>query len=124
MQKTILLLEDEILIGETYEKVLKKAGYRVLWTRTIRETKKIIQENTPIDLALLDQLIKDEKAYGTDLIPLLREKNTSIKIVILSNYDHKELEYTNKGADDHLMKLDIRLGELLKYVDNILHTKK
>jgi len=88
--KTILLVEDNILISETYERRLIKTGARVvLASNGVGGLEKLKKEK--IDLILLDLIMP--KMNGYEMLKLVKEdpKLKNIPVVILTNlYDRPD----------------------------------
>jgi DNA-binding NarL/FixJ family response regulator len=95
---------DDLLIVDTYQ-----GGNDVLDVDLEEE----------IDLLIMDLNLLD--IDGLDLIPLLRRRSKSIKIVVLTRYSKTKLvkESLKKGADGYLLKTD-SLKELYQAIDDVL----
>ncbi len=84
MQKTLLLVEDDLLIARQGAMILEKSGYLVITARNHKEALKAVEENPQIDLALLDIDLKEEKD-GTEVARDIL-KIRDLPIVFLSNH--------------------------------------
>jgi len=115
----ILLLEDDLLLGETIVDVLEDAGHTVSW---LKDGESAIEESYEgdFDLYLLD--IKVPKIDGLKLLSLLREAEDTTPAIILTSFDDKKTltEGFKMGCDDYMKKpfdideLILRMSALLK----------
>jgi DNA-binding NarL/FixJ family response regulator len=92
-QKTLLLVEDEALIGLEETRLLKQAGYRVLHVLSGEEAIEAVRNpENPVDLVLMD-IDLGEGIDGTEAASAILELR-DIPVVFLSS--HTEKEYTDK----------------------------
>ena len=117
----ILIVEDEKLLNEAYELVLKKEGHDVAKAFNGEEALEAIKKDVP-DLILLD--LRMPKMDGvTFLHKLLPAKNyPDMKIIIFSNYDEqREIdEAFEYGATRYILKAWSSPTELIKVVKETL----
>ncbi len=87
--KTILLIEDETILGEMYKDKFSQAGLKVIWTKQAEDGLKIIKEKN-IDLIVLDILLPQES--GIFFLEKMKKesKMTSVPVIVFSNYDDPE----------------------------------
>ncbi|WP_293680763.1 response regulator [Thiolapillus sp.] len=100
---TILLLEDDELLGECARLGLVQRGFLVVWVADIRSARAALQENT-CECVLLDLGLPD--GDGMDFLRQLRKSGNDIPVIIITaRYALEErirgLEY---GADDYVAK--------------------
>lgn len=121
--KTILLIEDDLFIGEMYSRSLRKEGYQVDLIKDGREGLEAALTKE-YDLILLDVILPQKK--GTDILNTLRGSEDKVphsRIVVLTNYeqdDESRIAMQSK-ADGYLIKADItprRLLEIIKSFEN------
>lgn len=103
--KTILVVDDDVHIGEMLEEVLVREGYRVLRAYSGTETLMVISQTTP-DLVLLDLMLPG--LSGEQLLPRLRE----LPVIVVS---------AKVDVED---KVALLLGGALDYVTKPFHTKE
>ncbi len=117
----IIILEDEEVLGKIYCKKLRAGGYEVEWLRTVEETEECIKTFEP-DIVLLDHGIRYHEKAGIDLIPTLREKLPKVKIIMLSNYSHSELQEKahRAGAHRYLIKINTKPSMLISHIQQLL----
>ena len=117
MQKTILVIEDEIPLGEAIKLKLEKKGYRVIYTTQAEEGIRILQSEN-VDCIWLD--IRLPGMDGIQFLELLR-KNEVLKakrVVVVSvsgTFDTKE-EAEKLGVDDYIVKSEHTLDAIVTRV--------
>ena len=121
--KTILLVEDDILVSQMYAKRLKKEGLNVILASDgIEGLEKLKSEK--IDLVLLDIMMP--KMNGHEMLKRVRE-DPSIKdtrVVVLTNLNDRPediKEIKKLGIEEYILKSDITLAELAKVVVKYLN---
>jgi len=117
----VLLMEDEIVLGEIYKKALKEAGFDVEWRKTTKETEETAKIFKP-EVILLDHGIRGEDRSGLDILPGLKKILPDSNIIMLSNYAQEQLEKATlkAGAVGYLIKLDTPPAVLVEYVKKLL----
>jgi len=121
MNKKILLLEDDTLLGETLEELLDQEGYTVTLTTSANEAIDQSYENS-FDLYIFDINVPDMS--GLELLESLREADDKTPAIFISalidlNSISKAFEI---GADDYIKK-PFFPEELLIRVNAKLSTK-
>jgi DNA-binding response OmpR family regulator len=116
--KTILLIEDDLFIGEMYSRSLGREGYKVDLISNGEEGLQAALTRR-YDLILLDVMLPEKK--GTDILKALRgdeDKAPDSRIVVLTNYeqdDESKMAMQSK-ADGYLIKADITPRRLLEII--------
>lgn len=120
MGKKILILEDEPVLANIYKKNLEAAGYVVKCAENVDDASKLLSDYMP-DLALLDHGMRGQDKAGLDFVPELKSLFPDVKIVMLSNYNHHQIqeEAEDAGVDDYLVKLNTSPKDLVTYVKNL-----
>lgn len=116
----ILIVEDETLLNEAYETVLKFEGYDVYKAFNGEEALEILKTTTP-DLILLD--LRMPKMDGlTFLSELQKQDHPDYKIIVFSNYDvQKDIDSSfDLGATHYVLKAYASPKELVRIVRNSL----
>lgn len=120
---TILIVEDENMLNEAYQVVLKSAGYKVLSAFDGKEALEILQKNS-VDAILLDlrMPVLDGVGFLEAYQPKTQKKPP--KIVIFSNFDmQKEIDQAYElGADKYMLKAWASPKELLQLIANLLNS--
>jgi DNA-binding response OmpR family regulator len=121
--KTILLIEDDLFIGEMYSRSLSREGYQVDLIKDGGEGLNAALSKQ-YDLILLDVMLPEKR--GTEILSALRgeeDKVPNSRIVVLTNFeqdDESKMAMQSK-ADGYLIKADItprRLLEIIKSFEN------
>ena len=118
---TILVVEDDALIGNALEQWLKQSN-RVDWVRTQREAELALTAKS-YDAVILDLGLPD--GHGFTLLKLMKRKKLSAGVLILTAYGEVDtrVEGLDYGADDYLVKpidfkeLDARLRSVMRRKD-------
>jgi CheY-like chemotaxis protein/anti-sigma regulatory factor (Ser/Thr protein kinase) len=82
---TVLVLDDDPMVGELSRQVLEDAGYRVVVTRTLAEARRALRERTP-QVVLLDVVLA-EGEDGYALLPDLRALDPPPATAVISIVD-------------------------------------
>jgi two-component system, OmpR family, response regulator VicR len=100
--KSILLVEDELVISRVLKAYLQKAGYEVWQANDGIEAMELFDEKKP-DLVLLDVMLPERN--GWEILQYIREKSSCPVIIMtaLGQTDQK-LKGLNQGADDYITK--------------------
>lgn len=91
-RKTLLLVEDEALLAVTQKMHLEKYGYSVLIANSGEEAIALCDENSAIDLILMD-INLDQSMDGTEAADCILKRH-NVPIIFLSS--HTEYEVVNK----------------------------
>ena len=113
--KTILLIDDEEMVINISEMMLKKLGYRVLKANNGCEGLQLFEANkSRIDLIISD--LEMPEMNGKEVLERLREIDPEIKVMLSSGAlsDTDEQDVIDKGFNGFLMK---------PYSMNALHGK-
>lgn len=115
----ILLVEDELALGEWLSKALEQVGYRVDWLDDGRLVEKTL-DSLEYDAMLLDLGLPGRS--GQDVLKNIRAKDKRLPVLILTarNSLQTKVSSLNEGADDFLSKpfemaeLEARLSALIR----------
>ncbi|QJA05432.1 response regulator [Thermosulfurimonas marina] len=81
----ILLVDDEVLLGETLKELLVTLGYEVLYTSHPKEAKEILKERAQeIGLAIIDVILPE--ISGPELARWIKETYPHIKVICITGY--------------------------------------
>ena len=99
----ILLIEDDLDLGNGVRIALSDQGFDVVWTRHVEGATRHLQDQ-PCDLVLLDLGLPD--GDGLHLLTRLRRDHGALPVLILSARDalKDRLQGLDSGADDYLVK--------------------
>lgn len=114
----VLLIEDDQKISEVLSKGLESEGYTVL-TAFDGESGLQLFFNANPQIVILDLMLP--KMNGLELIEKMREKESTLPILILSAKDSVEdrVSGLQKGADDYMVK-PFSFNELLARLKGLL----
>ena len=104
-EKTILLIDDEEVVINISEMMLKKLGYRVLKAHSGYEGLQLFEENkSKIDLIISD--FEMPKMNGKEVMDKLRKIDPQIKVMLSSGAltDADEKEVMNEGFNGFIKK--------------------
>lgn len=83
---TVLLVEDDADVRRMVQRVLERAGLRVVCAESGREALEHWDRLSPVDLVLTD-LVMPGGVSGTDLARALQERSPTLRVVFTSGYD-------------------------------------
>jgi DNA-binding response OmpR family regulator len=121
--KTVLILDDEEDIRGFIVINLKRAGYRTLEAATGEEAQRILEENSDIDVAVLDVMLPG--IDGMTLCRKLRRQNPVIGILMLTakTQEQDRIQGLMGGADDYVAK-PFSPSELVARIDALYRRVK
>jgi|SRR6185312_1096762 len=115
MRPKILLVEDDVTLGEGLKKSLSKS-YEVEWASLFTEAKKLLAAKH-FDLLILDLGLPD--GYGMDLVSLIPDrKKTALLFLTAQNDPETRLKGYELGAEEFIPK-PFHLKELLLRLEHI-----
>ena len=119
--KKILIVEDEIILGEMYKDKFEQAGLDVVLVESAEKALEITPKVKP-DLILLDILLpKENGIYFLNEIKN-RPEFSNIPIIAFSNYDDVDTkkEAYKLGVKEYLIKTAYTPQEIIEKVKNYL----
>ena len=105
----ILLIEDDLDLGNGVRIALRDQGMQVVWVRTLEDAARSIEHDS-CELVLLDLGLPD--GDGLDLLARLRAARLPVLILSARDTVEQRLRGLDGGADDYLVKPFV-LAELL-----------
>ncbi|CAM2792388.1 response regulator transcription factor [Acinetobacter celticus] len=114
----ILIIEDDFMIAESTQTLLKYQGFDVDWVNNgIDGLKKIQHEE--VDVVLLDLGLP--MMDGMQVLKQIRQNHPNLPVLIISARDQlqQRVEGLNQGADDYLVK-PYEFDELLARIHALL----
>ena len=115
--KTILLAEDESLLRELGETILRQAGYKVVTAPGAEELRSLVSEySDPVDLLLTDVIMPG--LGGQELVGLVKRRWPDIRILYMSGYSSEEID--NLDRDAGFLQKPFTPGELMKKITDLL----
>jgi len=114
---SVLIVDDDRVVGDMYRLALSRAGYSVVVARNGMDGLRLA-ENRSLQLVFLDI-----KMPGMDGIEVLRQlvsnpETRDLPVVMLSNYDdsHYITESIRLGAKEYLVKAGINPADLVAVI--------
>ncbi len=107
----ILLVEDDLMIGEAVSVALKDAAYAVDWVKDGATADRVL-ENVEYQAVLLDLGLP--KRDGLEVLRRLRQAGNTVPVIVITARDSVDdrIKGLDFGADDYLVK-PFNLNEML-----------
>jgi two-component system OmpR family response regulator len=117
----ILLVEDDLMIGDAIKSSLKDASYAADWVKNGLTALAALDTQT-YDLVLLDLGLPGKD--GLDVLDTIRERNNPVPLLIITARDGLDdrLRGLDGGADDFLLK-PFAMAELLARMRAVLRRR-
>ncbi|AUZ37063.1 two-component system response regulator YbdJ [Bacillus sp. MBGLi79] len=111
----ILIVEDDVMIGDLLQKILQREGYRVIWKTDGTDVLSVIQK---VDLVIMDVMLPGEDGY--QMSAKIKKLGLRIPVIFLSarNDMDSKLQGLKIGEDYMVKPFDPR--ELLLRMQNML----
>jgi len=119
-KETVFLIDDDDMIADVSEMILKNSGYDVVSAKSGKEAIEVYKENhSRIDMVILDMILPDMD--GGDTYDRLKEINPGIKVLLASGYDidYQGRDIMERGCDGFIQK-PFNMNELLEKIRGIL----
>jgi two-component system, cell cycle sensor histidine kinase and response regulator CckA len=120
---TILLIEDESAVRDTFRKLLERLGHTVIGAKTGRDAIRLARAfDEYIDLAILDVFLPDMN--GNEIYPLLKEAQPNLKVLVCSGYsiEGPAQEILDAGAQGFIQK-PVSIDKLSEKLEELLQPK-
>ena len=113
-QTSILILDDEPIVGKRLKPSLEKKGYEVEAFTSSKEALERI-EDRPFDIVVTD--LKMEGVDGMQFLSLVKEKYPATEVIVITGFATMGIarESFNKGVFDFLAK-PFKLGEIVDII--------
>ncbi|MCY7764707.1 two-component system response regulator YbdJ [Bacillus inaquosorum] len=111
----ILIVEDDVMIGDLLQKILQREGYHVIWKTDGADVLSVIQK---VDLVIMDVMLPGEDGY--QMSAKIKKLGLRIPVIFLSarNDMDSKLQGLQIGEDYMVKPFDPR--ELLLRMKNML----
>lgn len=118
----ILVVDDDLGIGEMLKTLLEFYDYNVTVTEKPDKTEELISQHE-IDLVMLDMLISG--VNGTDVCARLRENEETkdIPVLMMSALHDAGAKCTQAGANDFIAK-PFEMDDLIVKINEVLEKKQ
>lgn len=120
----LLLVEDDLALGEALRQSLQAAGYAVVWVRQLAQGQSQWQ-GAGVHAVLLDLNLPDGR--GQDLLGTMRRRGDRLPVLVITARDAvaDRVAALQSGADDYVIKpfateeLLARIGAQLRRAHNV-----
>lgn len=121
-QTSILILDDEPIVGKRLKPSLEKKGYEVESFTRSKEALERIEERS-FDIVVTD--LKMEGMDGMQFLTLVKEKYPDTEVIVITGFATMATarESFNKGVFDFLAK-PFKLGEIVEVIGRAEAKKK
>jgi DNA-binding NtrC family response regulator len=118
----ILIVDDELVVCKSCEKVFRRAGHSVLYATSGREALRML-ESEVYDVVFTDLKMMD--MGGLEVLQAIREKYPTTVVVIITGYATiaSAVETMKSGAFDYLPK-PFTPGELLAVLEHAMERRR
>lgn len=116
MSKKILLVEDDLVLGQMYKDKLANQGFDVVSADTGTKALTILRSYVP-DIILLDIMLPGGM-NGFDVLQFLKTdvKLKNIPVIVLTNLESERKTAMDNGAKAYIVKTETPLEELISLV--------
>ncbi len=117
----LLLIEDDVMIGEAASQALRDAAWAVDWVRDLRAARLALQA-AEHDAVLLDLGLAD--GDGCELLQQLRKSGNAVPVIIVTARDNTpdRIRGLDLGADDYVVK-PFEIDELMARLRAVMRRK-
>jgi len=119
-QDTVLLIDDEEIVLDTGEQMLRRLGYEVFLASSGQEALELYErDHNKIDLVLIDMVMP--AIGGGEAYDRMKEINPKVKVLLSSGYsiDGEATEILERGCDGFIQK-PFDLEQLSRSIRDIL----
>jgi DNA-binding response OmpR family regulator len=118
MSHRIVIVEDDLDLGEALTQALGTHGLAVTWVRSVDAGRRFVEAEQP-DVLLLDLQLPD--ADGATLLAELRARHQRLAVIVISARDAltSRTRLLDLGADDYLVK-PFEIPELVSRIHAVL----
>ncbi len=117
----ILVIDDELIVCRSCQRVLAKAGYDVSTTQYPRDALKRLQEDS-FDIVITDLMMPE--VGGMDILQAVKEENSDTEVIIITGYGtiRNAVEAMRLGVYDYITK-PFTPKELISTVEKAIEKK-
>lgn len=104
MKKKILIIEDDIILGDVLSEFFMLKDFEVAWARNGESALRLFQANTP-DIILADVILPD--INGFEIVKKIKEQNSQIPVFFMTGSEiasEKQIKGFNLGAVNYIIK--------------------
>jgi len=103
LDKTLLIIDDDMPLRERLAKAMEKRGFTVLTAESLAQARTILKATSP-NYAVIDLKLGD--GFGLDIVDEIKVANDNARVIILTGYGNIATAVTaiKHGAVDYLPK--------------------
>jgi DNA-binding NtrC family response regulator len=117
--ETILLVDDEAIVLNLCQTILRLGGYAVITAGSGMEALRLVQDNTgKIDLALLDLMMPGMN--GIELAKRVQNANPGIRVVLMTGYGPNDIARVLSDNPYRIIWKPFKTESLLRMIENAL----
>ena len=118
---TIIVVDDEPIILNRCQQILRLGGYDVLPARDAQEALRLFQNSkTTIRLALLDVIMPGTD--GLELAKQLQSTSPNTRVVLMSGYGSTDIKKLGRQNPYRIIWKPFQAESLLRMIGNVLET--
>ena len=118
--EVVLVVEDDLDVGDLVKRVLTDLGYQPTLAKTAEDGLKLLDENDAIALLLTDMVLPDGVG-GLDLVERARLRRPALKAVLMSGYsDQFSADSSGSSIEMPLIAKPFRKADLARIVRQAL----
>jgi DNA-binding NtrC family response regulator len=123
INRSILIVDDELDIVNLFIELLKTKNYEVIgFTNPLKALEDYKKNYDKYGMVISD--IRMPEMNGFDLVKNIKKINTNILIIIMSAYDNIDYSQLNELTIHEVIQKPIKITELLSKVENYLTSTK
>src|SRR5262245_14226952 len=109
----ILVVDDDLVVGEATARVLRSAGFEVSLAPDYRQALEDLESTRPIDVMITD-IVMPDRVNGIALSRMARMRRPDLKVIYLTAYDIPGVEdeaigsVLRKPVDDSCLLEEVR----------------
>jgi len=120
--RTILIIDDDSRLRNSFERILTEEGYTVRTAATGEDGLELIRESVPA-LVIMD--VRMPGMSGLEAFQKIREIDSKLPVIIMTAYSTTEtaIEATKMGAFDYILK-PFKIPEVLELIEQALEADR
>jgi|GEM_PF-3069314 len=124
LNRTILLVDDDPLVGQSIRAVLEKVGCRILFARDGMEALTLFREQPQaVDLLITDVVMPN--MGGMELMRRVRRQSAQLPVLFISGYDSEVVEISDSELEiTRLLTKPFRFETLIEQIRLLLELPK
>lgn len=118
MGKSVLIVEDEVLLRRTLASALREAGFDAVTAGSAEQAERHLFPVPAVDLVVMDNRLPTED--GVSILRRLRQSQASCPVILVTAFDKAEVRReAQRLADSYLVK-PFDLARMLGEIERLL----